>query len=101
MNSVVGGPACGWIPEDGSVVGGWVGGDSGRVCGMRWVGGGLCFMFLFLFFCFGGCDSSGCELMFMGCDRLMLVGGGGCGLILVVLFYFLFILFCFIYLFFL
>ena len=36
---------------------------------MRWVGGGLCFLFLFLFFCFGGCD------------RLMLVGGDGCGLI--------------------
>ena len=25
---------------------------------------------------------SGCALIFMGCDGLMLVGGGGCGLIL-------------------
>ena len=67
-------------------------------CGGSVVG---CVFVFFLFFCFGGCDSSGCGLIFMGCDRLMLVGGGGCGLILVVLFYFLFILFCFIYLFFL
>ena len=48
-------------------------------------------LFLFLFFCFGGCDSSGCGLIFMGCDGLMLVGGGCYGLILVVFF-------CFIYL---
>ena len=53
----------------GWVSGGWVGDNNGWVCGMQWVGGGLCFLFLFLFFCFGGCD------------RLMLVGGDGCGLI--------------------
>jgi len=28
--------------------------------------------------------ASGCGLIFMGCDGLMLVGGGNCGLILVV-----------------
>ena len=69
---MVGGPAYGWVPKDGSAVDGWV--DDG-----------LCF--LFLFFCFGGCDSSDCGLIFIGCDGLMLVGGGGCGLILVVLFF--------------
>ena len=52
----------------------WV--DSGWVCGMWW---GLCFFILFLFFCFGGCDSSGCGLIFMGCDGLMLMGGSSCG----------------------
>ena len=87
---MVGGPAYGWVPKDGSAMGGWVGGGSGWVCGMWWVGGGLCF--LFLYFCFGGCDSSGCGLIFMGCDGLMLVGGGSCGLILVVLFFFLYFL---------
>ena len=25
MNSVVGGPACGWVPKDGSAMGEWVG----------------------------------------------------------------------------
>ena len=47
-------------------------------CGGSVVG---CVFVFFLFFCFGGCDSSGCGLIFMGCDRLMLVGGDGCGLI--------------------
>ena len=91
---MVGRPAYGWVPKDGLTVGGWVGGgsgwvgsDNGWVCGMRWVGGELCFLFLFLFFYFGGCDLSGCGLIFMGCDGLMLVGGGGCGLILAVLFF--------------
>ena len=61
---------------------------------MRWVSGGLCF--LFLFFCFCGCDlrvdsaASGCRLVFMGCDGQMLVGGGSSGLILVVVVFFFF-----------
>ena len=59
----------------------WV--DSGWVCGMWW---GLCFLILFLFFCFGGCDLSGCGLIFMGCDGLMLVGGSSCGLIFILFF---------------
>ena len=63
----------------GWVSGGWVGDDNGWVCGMQWVDGGLCFLFFFYF--------GGCELIFMGCDGLMLVGGDGCGLILVVFFF--------------
>ena len=82
---MVGGPAYGWVPKDGSTMGGWVGWR------WQWVGGwdvvGCVFCFLFLYFCFGGCDSSGCGLIFMGCDGLMLVGGGSCGLILVVLYF--------------
>ena len=37
--SVVGGPAYEWVPKDGSAVGGWVGNESGWVCGMRWADG--------------------------------------------------------------
>ena len=43
------------------------------------------FSFSFFWFC---CDlmvdsaPSGCGLIFMGCDGLILVGGDGCGLIL-------------------
>ena len=70
-------------------MGGWVGWR------WQWVGVwdvvGCVFCFLFLYFCFGGCDSSGCGLIFMGCDGLMLVGGGSCGLILVVLFFLYFL----------
>ena len=89
---MVGGLTYGWVPKDGSTVGGWVGGGwvgvgSGWVCGMQWVSSGLCFLFLFLFFCFGGCDLSGCGLIFMGCDGLMLVGGSGCGLIFILFFF--------------
>ena len=69
---------------------GWVGWRWQWV-GRRWVGrqwqwvgvwnvvGVVFFLFLFLFFCFGGCDSSGCGLIFMGCDGLMLMGGSSCG----------------------
>ena len=39
-------------------------------CGGSVVG---CVFVFVLFFCFGGCDSSGCGLIFMSCDRLMLV----------------------------
>ena len=63
--------------------------EGGWVVGWVGVGSGLCF--LFLFFCFGGCNLSGCGLIFMGCDGLMLVGGGSCGLILVVLFFLYFL----------
>ena len=76
MNSVVGGPACGWVPKDGSAMGEWVGWRRQWVgvwdaVGRWWV---VFFVFVFVF-CFGGYG-----LIFMGCDRLMLVGGGGCGL---------------------
>ena len=65
-------------------------------CGGSVVG---CVFVFVLFFCFGGCDSSGCGLIFMGCDRLMLVGGDGCGLIFGG-FVFLFCLVCFFFFFF-
>ena len=57
----------------------WVGGLVVVVGGCVGCGGsvvGCVFCFLFLYFCFGGCDSSGYGLIFMGCDGLMLVGGG-------------------------
>lgn len=42
------------------------------------------FLFFFWFCCDLMVDSapSGCELIFMSCDGLMLVGGSGCRLIL-------------------
>ena len=57
-NSVVGGPACGWVPNDGSAMGGWVsygwvGGGSGWVYEMQWVSGtvvGCVFHFCFCFY---------------------------------------------------
>ena len=58
--------------------------EGGWVVGWVGVGSGLCF--LFLFFCFGGCNLSGCGLIFMGCDGLMLVGGSSCGLIFILFF---------------
>ena len=72
----------------------WVGGLAVAVGGCVGCGGsvvGCVFCFLFLYFSFGGCDSSGCGLIFMGCDGLMLVGGGSCRLILVVLFFLYFL----------
>ena len=45
-------------------------------CGGSVVG---CVFVFVLFFCFGGCDSSGCGLIFMGCDGLMLMGGSSYG----------------------
>ena len=41
-----------WMGSDGWVRGGWVGGSSRWVSGMRLLG--LCFLFLFLFICGGG-----------------------------------------------
>ena len=46
------------------------------------------FFFFFFFFFWFCCDlmvdsaPSGCGLIFMGCDGLILVGGGNCGLFL-------------------
>ena len=77
---VVGGLACGWVPKDGLVVGGLATTMGGCVgCSGSVVGCVFCFLFFFYF--------GGCELIFTGCDGLMLVGGDGCGLILVVFFF--------------
>ena len=88
-----GGRAGLWMGSKGWVDNGWVGGLAVAMGGCVGCGGsvvGCVFCFLFLYFCFGGCDSSGCGLIFMGCDGLMSVGGGSCGLILVVLFFCIF-----------
>ena len=53
VDLVVGGLDYGWVLMDGSAVGGWVGGGSGWVYGMRWVGGtvvGCVFRFCFCFY---------------------------------------------------
>ena len=82
VEMVVGVLACGWVPKDGLVVGGLATTMGGCVgCSGSVVGCVFCFLFFFYF--------GGCELIFTGCDGLMLVGGNGCGLILVVFFFFL------------
>ena len=80
-----GGRAGLWMGSKGWVDNGWVGGLAVAMGGCVGCGGsvvGCVFCFLFFFY-FGGC-----ELIFTGCDGLMLVGGDGCGLILVVFFFF-------------
>ena len=56
---MVGRLACEWVLKDGSALGGWVGNESGWVCGMRWADGwwrlwidfdGFYFILLLLFF---------------------------------------------------